>query len=419
MDLRASLSQFTGGGAIKNTIADQLSSITTQNASVAALGALPGLSDVSTTVAALTASVSAKWTAMLSALPIALPAMKAVHTLEKKMEMLEGGVSSSAGSASFQSYFGAVDNIKAQMATLQASVSSSITNMGTAARGVSGVAGTGPAALQSLASKIPPPKIPDPQNTANQITNPAYTSFMSANSGSLGGLMSTATAMRTNATAAQTAIEGQFAAADASYKAGFDTLKGMAFAQFCAMPQPAPVRDVINKAVHETAIPKTTDLAQVQRSGATWGASQTIATTRMSPSVASEAFEDAGSRPTVSASTYTPSASTPAQLAKIRAQIDTQTNAVQAACDAADESGRAFTAWMNSVNYAATKNNRAVNPEAYESLRAQAETQPSCIEMKSRMATYNREKDRLLHLRKVLAYMLSTGPWPGNPDGPW
>lgn len=419
MDLNSSVAQFASGGAIKNSVGDSLADITTQSATLGSIGSLPGLDGIPAVIDAMKASVQAKWTAMLAQLPVALPLLKAVHVHEKKMEMIDGGISSSAASSTFDSYFGSMDAIKSAMSSLGTSVTSAISSMGSAAVGIAGVSGTGPAAITSLAAHLPSQTIPDPSSPGSTITNPAYTSFMSTNGTAIGSLTTTATGMSSLVASTKATVEGHFAAADGAYASGIGKLKGMAFAQFCAMPQPPPVRDVISKTVVTTSIPRVDDIAQVQRTGSGWLGSQTVAVTREQPAVAAVNPELCGAKPIVSATAYVPTQSSLSQLHAIRDQIDSQHTVLQTASDSADEAGAALSTWMKSVNYAEAKNNRVADPDTYAALSAQASLQPSYAQVKQRMAIYNAEKAKLLHLRDVQSYMFNTGPWPGNPDGPW
>lgn len=425
MDLGTSVSHFSSGAAIQDTVTPGLTSMTSQTSGMSGLSSIPGMSTALTTINSMISSATTAWNSVLSQLSVALPAMKAVHVLESKLSMAvtAGMAPVKAGSTSFQAYFGAIDNVKAQITSLSSSVTSNISTMASHATSIAGVTGSGPAALASLASKIPAQTISD--GSGGQMTNPAFTSFMSTNSGAISSLTSNAGSLSTLASAANTSVTAQFTAASTAFTNGVSSLKGMAFASFCAQPQPQAVADVIAKTIDPAAIPIPPVLSHAARAVQTWSKNQQTAAT--DPGSVSEATPTAtnpepglaNAQVKSDPSNFTASGCSPAQLSAIDAQVASQFSVWKTAAQGVETAKANIDSYITSINWIQIRGNQASNPTLYASTLATLQASPQYAALTSTGVTMKSARQLYNKLQSIQIYMHSSGPLTNNPNGPW
>lgn len=422
MDLNQTINNFTGATSIVSNVQAHAASLQSLTGTMGGLAAsLPALSSAGSAVTGMAGAAQDAMAGLIAKLPIALPAMKAVHLLEKKVEMAGGGIAGSSASATFSSYFGSFAAIESKMADLATSAAASLNGISATAASIPGVTGATPQAIfSSLAAAVPPAQIPDPNNAGAMMTNPAYTDFRAAHGAALTSMESASSALSGSAADGQSYITGQAAAADGLLKSGVGKLKALSFAQFCATPQPAAVTGVITQLVVPANIPKATDLDVVTRSSAKWTSSQTRAPDRPVFDVGNDKIPTGS--PMAIADGYTPGAADIPKINALSAQIDQVRADGAAAAKAADALYATEKDWLAQVNFNALKNNRDRSPEdkaAYEAVKAQALARPTFVEMMRQYGIYNDKQRELTRLREIRIHMTTVGPWPGNPDGPW
>jgi hypothetical protein len=420
VNLTTAIAAFAAGTAIVDLVTPGLASITSHGSPLASLSAIPGMSTASTTINSMVSSATTQWNSILSQLSVALPAMKAVHVLESKMAMAStpGIAPTTAGSTSFQAYFGAIDTVKTQVTNLQTSVTNSINTLGTSALSVSGVTGTGTAALTSLASKIPPATIPD--GSGGTMTNPAYTSFMSTNSSTFSSMTTAANSLNSTVATANTAVTAQFSAASSAFTNGVNSLKACAFATFCAQPQPAAVSAVIAKTVDTTKVPSTAQLAVASQSTQTWMSAQNTTSTPVSgpdPVATTTTTVPTINTPPSDPNNFTASGCTAGQLSAIDSQVESQLAVATSTQSAFATAKQNLDALMKSLNWANI--DKSTNPTGYQTTLNTILASPQRAAYDAAQGPYKTARQLYFRLQDIQMYMHKQGPLPGNPNGPW
>lgn len=422
MDYLGTIAAFKNGSALVDSVAANITTVTGLGTSMSSVSTkIPALGDAMAAITAMTDSVTAGQKAMLAKLPVALPAMKAMLVLDKKKEMADGGgMASLAPSAGFSAYFGSFDTIKDAVASATTAAQGVMASIVTSAGNIPGVAGsTAAAKFASLAAAMPPGRIPNPDAPGTDMVNPAYTSFMSTNGTAMGAIATNGGALGTLVASAGANVTAQFAAANASYADGMATLKASAFASFCSGSQPKAVSDVVAKLVVPTAIAPASTFVAAQNSGASWSTSQSRVTTVTQEKERPD-LRQPETKP--AATTYQPSGCTPAQKSEIAAQADAAFAAALAAKKAKDTARDGVDPWATANNWYAVRENKATSAEAkanYDRLWPELQALPAYTDFIEKQRVSNELAARYADLSKIKSHMWTTGPWPGNPDGPW
>lgn len=416
MDFPTSVSSFTSGSAITDTVTPALSSITSQTASLGSLSAIPGMSTVSSTISSLVSQATTTWQGILSSLHVTLPVMKAIHIAEAKLQMANGGTAPTQGSSTFSSYFGSIQSAQSQISALSSSITSNISTMASQASGIAGVTGSGPAALASLAAAIPPATI---IQNGNPVTNPAYTTFMSTNSAAISNLGSSASSLNSLSSTASTNITSAFSSASSTMAGGVAKLKAMAFSSFCAQTHPAPIQTVLSQTINTAQVPTQNQLKVAANATSAWLQNQNATGGPDGGSAATPSADNISQTTAPSATTFTPSGCSPTQLAAIDAAVENWAGIYASDKTGAQALYQPVINWMNSVNYLQVKNNKDTDPTTYNTLKTQMEATTqfqsyfkACCISKFDNITYK-------SLQAIQSYMHNNGPWPGNSSGPW
>lgn len=410
MDLSTVVSTFASGSNIMNgssAISSATSSLTGLSSKISGIGtALTNISNMTT------ASTSA-----LQNLPVALPAMKAVYMLEKKLEMMNGGLSGTDnGSSNFAAYASSITGVSGHVTSMQSTITSQLSSMSSAVSSIPGVTGSTPAAIMASFATI----MPNP-------SDPGYSTFTTTYATQLAAVNSSASTLSTTASSHATNIGTLASAATSSYNAGVTNLKGLAWAQFCSSPQPVAIRSIITAGVDTSTIPDTSVIAEPQQRVAAWVAPQTISppvgaqtpvpvVNTVNPSTAqiNEQVQPGSS--------YQPTSCTTDQIAAITAQIIAEVNVADTHATNAQTALDSFKAWQVANNYQAIKNNAPNGPTeqaAYDALKAQALTNSDFLTNQNEVKLNKAAIAEVNRLKNIKTYMTTTGPWPGNANGPW
>ena len=415
------VSTFKDGSAFVDNVSQHVDVMSSLSSAVASVGpAMPSFATAASGMAAMATAISAARASLISSLPFTLPAMKAVHVLEKKMEMDGGGMASTAGSASFSSYFATFDVIDTVTTQASSLLQSTVSAMSSVATGIPGVGGGSPGQVfGSLAAAFPSATIPDPEHPGQTIPNPAYTAFVNQNAGALNSLTGSAGSLATFAASGKSGIDGQMAIAKSKYADGMASLKAMSFARFCSAPQPTAVQEVIQRTVKATSIPSRPAFGVADAGSSRWMSAQSKPITL--------AYDGPSGKVDQKAAVPAPTAHTPTSCSQV------QLGAIQAQCEAAGQAaiqakGVRTTArdqlepWLDANGFYALKNNRAASPEAeaqFKVVEAQLHAKPDYQSYSAAGDDYITKLKEYQRLVEIQTYMVTKGPWPGNPDGPW
>lgn len=424
MDLNSVISNFSGGASVVNKVTSSAASVTAAASSMADFGSkIPSMVAAQANISALTAQASSIMADLTAKLPIALPAMKAVHLMEKKAEMASpaGGLPSTDASPGFQAYLDTFKNVQASVTNATSALTSSLNSMADAAKTIPGISGSTPqAALASLASTIPVPTLQDPDfpsDPTKQITNPAFTAFSTANSGVMSTLNAGTSSITSNATSALSAINAQKAAGDAAFSSGMANLKALSFASFCAAPQPKAIQDAIGTLIVPANIPSNSDMKLTQQLSSKW----TSAQMPPSPNKGTDLTKPSSNDVQVS-STKTISQCTALQLSNIAIQKQAAGVEFNTSLDLRNATGANLRIWRAGHNFQqisdAFDNDPSTEP-AYRAMWAEYKALNDYKQHQINQAAVDRDLLILTHLEVVHSHMITTGPWPGNPNGPW
>lgn len=243
MSLAQDVAAFGAGSAIINRVSAPIASIRDRAARLITLASLlPVAGEASALLLTYADLVDSKHPGVLSALPVTLPLMQSVYFLDQRL-----GVA--AGASSFNDYFGALSSAETGIEAVKTAAVNALTSLASVAVTISGVTGAGDAALTSLMAVVPAPTTTDP-GTGAQVTNPAYTSFLSTNAAKITSMTNTLNTLKTTVQTATTQLNGYYASIDSSYQAGLAKLKGAAFIGFINAPHPAEVQAAISATVN-------------------------------------------------------------------------------------------------------------------------------------------------------------------------
>lgn len=248
MSLAQDVIAFGSGSSVVNRVATPLSTIRNRAAKVATLATLiPVATDVSTLLVAYADAVDAKHPSILSSIPVTLPLMQSSFYLDQRLGL-------TTAESSMSTYFGAISSVETAVESTKTSAVNALTSIASVAVTISGVTGTGDAAITSLLSVVPSPTTTDP-GTGTQVTNPAYTTFMSTNSSKISSMTSTLNNLKTSLQTATTQLSGNYASVDSSYQAALSKLKGSAFVSFVNSSHPAEVQAIIAYTLNLSSVP--------------------------------------------------------------------------------------------------------------------------------------------------------------------
>lgn len=237
-------------GAMKSPIADQVSALASNGSgSSLASGVFSSAGSAMADVQALASSAQAHMASKMASAYVQMPIMAAVERQEKSALSLSGIRPGTTAGGSLSSAFQTMTDLPGILASAQSSIAGHMSAM--AAALPSGTAGsTTEQKLANFAATAPAQTIDDPANPGHQITNPAYTSWLSSNSTTINSVQSSAASMAGVAAANSSTLTSMISAENASISGGIATLKERAFANFCASgSHPPAVRNILNKFV--------------------------------------------------------------------------------------------------------------------------------------------------------------------------
>lgn len=245
----ASLLDVYNNGATSSIISNPVSgAISSINSMASGIGSLnPALGSIATSlpsITALTSSVSNYMNAELENLKTKLPILSAVHKLNKSAAPLAGIQAGTEVDSITSGATQGITTLGPMMSSVQNSLSSSFTEISSALTGVAG--STPQEKLANFSASVPPATIKAGDGVTD-ITNPAYTSFMSTNASKINGLNNASSSITSTIGSATSSLASIQSTEQASLQQGIGKLKDMAFAKFASSTQPPAIQSIMDK----------------------------------------------------------------------------------------------------------------------------------------------------------------------------
>ena len=373
IDLKTIYQQGATSTLLQNPVTSQLDALQSTTSGLNDLSKLGSIKQGLDAVAALKTQASDYVTQSLEALKTKLPLMSAASTLEQKMKVLDGVAPGTGASTSFSASMSGLTSIKDKLQSVTSSINSTMTSL---TSGLGG--GDVKAKLNSLAAQAPSPTIPDPNNPSQTITNPAYTTFVSANSAEFSAMNSAGQSALSSAISSASSITAAAQAEAAQVASGVTKLKDMAFADFLSRPHPPEVKNLIGQFVAPlpTSVRVEKDIINSAKVGSESNSNVPVTGTSATPltSVAPLLKENLQEAPYPATDT---TAITPQLLAQMKDALKVNGAVIDSMNSEIESRKAVLQAWKDSVGYDGVKQQSVDNPEnaeykaAYESLRAQ------------------------------------------------
>ncbi|HET8686068.1 MAG TPA: hypothetical protein VFM18_05310 [Methanosarcina sp.] len=174
--------------------------------------------------------------AIVNKMPLALPLMQSVYAVDLRL-------GSSTAEQSFPAYFDGLTNAEAKTTSVRDSAQTCYNTVVSTVLTISGVTGTGDAALTSFMSVAP------------AVGTPEYTTFSSTYSTQLSTIQSSLTSLKSTVETDTTDVTSLYNGINSAYSDGLNKLKGVSFIQFLNATHPAPVQTAINNNITLSAVP--------------------------------------------------------------------------------------------------------------------------------------------------------------------
>ena len=383
-----SLSDVISGGAtssiMTNPITAHAAALSTLTSGIPPLSDSLGMNTALTGLNSMIASATSFMASEMESLKTRLPFMSAADSLAKTAIGLSGVSPGTNASSGLAAATRSITEMGPLVANAVTSFSGHFSNIGSALSSA-GISGSTPQAqLANFSAMVPPATILDP-TTHLQVTNPAYTSFMSAHAATLGSLSTVSSDMGTSASTVTSSITSMQSDAASATSAGASSLKDLAFAKFAMRPQPPAVQNILNQFVSTPGAQAQVE-SDILKGRSIVQNAQTASASSVAPNDSAVSSQTAdpsispNAPPTSDTTNITPtsSASYKATLATEKAQVDdiyNQWRSHIAICKS----------WQVSNNWAAVKKDATDNPtdqvkqDALTALRNLMHSQPDYI----------------------------------------